>query len=305
MLPLFRTSDMEQSVLELDAKHEKVMVRALHVLLNPIRIRVKRLEAIRPFLVRNDPAFDREITQWNAENGTIVNYRPCTKREPPMPHDTCLLCECPIALDVIEQLCRDTKLFCVVYRPPSWREHEEYVFSRFPSGTACKRLIQEIRAVKPSREYLAIAQKSGIPTAGTYAVDEKVLLDSIPGLVNTRRRAMRSITGKRYSTVQRLIPRIAPTDRSLLTLYEAVKALPTIGQHHIARDSVLSKAMRFWKLGLRALVRAGNVQNDGKIGFYFMDGLEPDYAKIETEHQLARLNLLKTIECVDNLGAFA
>lgn len=291
-------------MLELDARHEKVMVRTCHVLLNPIRLRVKRLESIRPLIVRNDPVFDSEIKLWNAENGTLLNYRPCTKRDPKMPHDAAMLVECPISLDTVEQLLRDSGKLAVIYKPPTWREHEEHVFSRYPSAIACKRLIQEILVLPPSRENLSIAQAVGIPTAGTYAVDERALSDSIPNMIDTRRRAMRSISGKRYSIVTRLIPRIAPTDRSLLALYDGIKKLPLLGKHRLARDNVLSKSMRFWKLGLRALVRAGNVQNDGKIDFFFMDGLAPDYAKIEAEHQLAKLKLAQIMDKVDNLGKF-
>lgn len=309
MIPCFRTSRMEETALALDAAYDTVMVRSAGLLPNPVRIRVKMLESIRPFYGRNDPAFDSEFARWKAENGTLINYRPQHKREPILPHDACFLTECPLSIDLIEGQARDTRKVCVVYKPPTWRQHEEVIFTKYPSGTSCKRLIQAVKAVKPTPELARMAQALGIPTAGTYAIADEALRESLgvsmidfPPL---RKRALRHIDGRRFSSVIELVPRIEPEDESLLGMYRYIKdSLPAVGHIRLARDGALSKAARFWKISLKALVRSGSVEQKRKICFYFMDGIAPDYKKIDAEHQGAKARLTRLIQFVDSLPEY-
>ncbi len=309
MIPCFRTVRMEETALALDAAYDTVMIRSAGLLPNPVRIRVKMLESIRPFYGRNDPAFDSEISRWKIENGTLINYRPQHKKEPVLPHDACFLTECPLSVDLIEDQARDARNICVIYKPPGWRQHEEVIFSKYPTATACKRLIQAVKAVSPTAEFARMAQALGIPTAGTYAIADDVLRESLgAGLIDfppLRKRAMRHIEGRRFSSVIELIPRIEPEDESLLGMYRYIKeSLPVVGHIRLARDGALGKAARFWKIALKALVRSGSVERKRTICFYFMDGIAPDYKKIDAEHQGAKARLTRLIQFVDGLKEY-
>lgn len=300
---------MEDSALLLDRQHDRVMVRAVHFLPKPIRMRVKMLQAIRPFYLRNAPEFDKEIERWNAENGTLVNYRPFQITEPALNHDAGLVCECPMSMDALGDLTRDTKSVCVVYRPPTWRQHEETIYVKFPPATTAKRFVQAILATKPTQDMLRIAQTCGIPTAGTYAASDDDLQAalSVSGseLKAVRKIAMRSVEGRRYAFVTPLVARIEPEDKTLMQLYRFIEErLPAAGHVKLARDNVLAKAMRFWKIGLRALVRSGSIERKVPLGFYFMDTIAPDYDRIHAEHIAAKSKLARLIEFVDALPEF-
>lgn len=309
MIPTYRTARMEETVLALDAAYDTVMVRSAGLLPNPVRIRVKMLESIRPFYGRNDPAFNSEIDRWKVENGTLINYRPQYKKEPVLPHDASMLTECPLSIDLIEAQARDATKICVIYKPPTWRQHEEVIYSKYPSGTSCKRFIHGVLAVKPTPELARMAQALGIPTAGTYAIADDALREALTvspiDFPSLRKRAMRHIEGRRFSSVIELIPRIEPEDESLLGMYRYIKeSLPAVGHIRLARDGALSKAARFWKISLKALVRSGSVEQKRKICFYFMDGIAPDFNKIEAEHQGAKARLTRLIQYVEALPEF-
>lgn len=311
MIQLLRSSRMEETVLALDAAYDRVMVRAIHEIANPIRIRVKKLQDIRPFYARNAPEFDAEIERWKTEDGTLINYRHYHKAEPVYEYDAAYICECPLSLDLLEQQINGAKKLAVVYRPPTWRAHEEALFAEFPTGKSAKRFIQAVGASKPTKEFASIALTCGIVTAGTYAIDDDDLAKELGvsqlDLGTLRKRATRSQGGRRYSQVIQLIPRVEPydTDKSLLAMYRFIKdELPCVGHIRLARDNVLSKAVRFWKMALRALVRSGCVQQKAKTCFYFLDSLAPDYDKIQAEHDAAAGKFNRIVAELDQLKEF-
>lgn len=311
MIPNYRTSDMEASALRLDSEYSRVMVRAISILPNPIRLRVGLLESIRPFYLRNDPAFESEAERWKVENGTLINYRPYAPTEAIREHDACLLCEAPLSLDLLDDMTRDTRAAVVVYRPPNWKAHEEAVFTKYPTGDACERFLQTVRSIPLPPEFAAMATALKIPTVGTYAATDDELR-GVLGLENRpedfpplRRRAMKQIGAKQWSTVQLLIPRIEPEDATLHVLYRFIKdELPASGVVRLARDNVLSKKARFWKQALRALVRSGSVEKRGVVGFYFADYVAPDYARIHAEHTGAMARLSRLTRAIDALPEY-
>ena len=309
MIQLYKTSKMEEAALALDAQHEKVMLRAIHKLRHPIRLRVKKLQDIRPFYARNDPAFDAEVERWKEECGTLINYRTYTSTEPVYEYDACMLCEAPLCVDDIDRFSRGAKSVCVIYHPPIWRAHEETLFTLYPTGQACERMLQAIASMPQSNEFASIAAACDIPTAGTRGADDDELAKELgisqPDLSIVRKRAMRSLSGRRYAQVIQLIPRVEPEDKTLLAMYRFIKdELPAVGHILLARDSVLSKAARYWKIALRALVRSGSVQQKAKTAFYFVDGLQPDYDRIQAEHEAARGKLTRLIAEIDSLSEF-
>jgi hypothetical protein len=321
VIPTYRTNRLEETILALDAAYNRVMVRAIHIVERPIRVRVKLLEKIRPFLGRNDPAFDAEFARWQIENGTIINYRHYRPnlhlakerryqdREPRYAYDACLLAECPLSVEDIERTSVDAESLLVIFRPPVWRAHEELLFTLFPTGKACKRFIQIVSASKATKELLAVAQACGIPTAGAWAMNDDVLRKelgvNIMGQKAIQSRAMRHFSGRRYCRVIQLIPRVEPEDHTLYGMYEFIRnELPRVGNVCLAKDSILSKSVRFWKVALRALVRSGCVEQKARTSFYFLDGLQPDYDKIEAEHAAAAAKLAQVISMVDNLKEY-
>ena len=167
MIPLYRTSKMDETVCTLDATYERVMVRAIHKLEKPIRIRIKRLQDIHPFEGRDAPEFDREFDRWKEENGTMVNFRKFHKTESWYDYDAAFITEVPLSMDELESLYRGAKSLCVVFHPPVWRAHEELLFSMYPTAKGVKRFMQAVLAVKQTRDMASIALACGIPTAGT------------------------------------------------------------------------------------------------------------------------------------------
>lgn len=309
MIESFRTSKMEESVIALDKAYNKVMARADVRLPGPIRIRTNLLQDIRPFYLRSNEAFDSQVDRWDEENGTLLNYRNFNKAEKRYPHDALFICEAPLSIDELELLTRDTQKICVIYRPPTWRRHEEAAFIKYPPSTQCKRLVQAVLGAGPTKEYAEMAQALGIPTAGTYAITDDDLMTALgipkKEMSVTRKRALVSMGARRFSLVYPLIPRIEPDDKNLHDLYRyIVDTLPEKGKFKLAKDNVLSNAARFWKVALRALVRSGSVERKPAIGFYFMGDIAPDYDRIQAAHLAGKARLARLIEYVDALPDF-
>ncbi len=307
-MEMFRTSKMEETVILLDKKFDRVMVRAHVMLPNPIRIRVKMLEEIEPFYLRNAPEFDSQATAWLEDNGTLINYRKYRwlPPEPELPHDAMLICEAPRSPWVLNDMQRDTKSVCVVYRPPTWRPHEEFVYLKNPPATESKRFMQAISTAKPTKEYASIAQVLGLPTAGTHAItdDDLSKLLTVPAseMNNMRKKSLNVLTP--YSMVYPIIPRIEPEDKTLLDMYQFILTLPAYGKYRLVKDTVLSKKHRFWKNTIRTLHRIGSIEKKPAIGFYFTKGLQPNYDKIQMDHLTAKAKMMRLIEQVDALKEF-
>lgn len=302
---------MEATALLLDERFDRVMVRAGYNLSAPIRLRWKMLDSIRPFLLRNAPEFDSEIPKWQKENGTLINNRLYARGEPVLKHNATLLCECPMSWDDVEQHSRDASDLCVIYRPPSWRAHEEALRAWFPSGLACKRFAELVKASATPES--AIAEACAIPASGTYAMADDAMWDALQvgadELATLRKRTMRVVNERkkyshRFTLVHQLIPRIEPDDATLLPIYRAVTNLPSAGHVRLARDNVLGLTNRYWKLSLRALVRAGCIERKPTIGFYFFEGPEPDYERIQAEHVAAKGKFERMVKAVDVLPEY-
>jgi hypothetical protein len=307
----YRTGNMEKTALLLDQRHDRVMVRAACALSAPIRFRWKMLTSIRPFLLRNDPAFDSEIAKWQKQNGTLINNRKYLRGEPVLKHNACVICECPMSWDEVEQMARDAADVCVIYRPPSWRNHEGYLHAAWPSGMACKRFAEAMP--EPLTAPNPVTSACGIPVAGTRQITDDDLLRSLGindgELHCLRKRTMRVVDSRkkyshRFSLVQRLIPRIEPEDITLLPMYRAITELPCVGHIRLARDNALAGAGRFWKTTLRALIRSGCVERKETLGYYFFDGPAPDYERIQAEHVAARSKFDRVTKQVDALGEY-
>jgi hypothetical protein len=313
MIQFQRTSKMEPTALLLDSRFDRVMVRAAAELSAPIRLRVKMMEPIRPFILRNGEAFDAELARWQKENGTLVNNRRHRSDEPVMRHNATLLCECPMSWDDVQAMSRDASELCVLYKPPSWRQHESAVHAWWPSGTACRQFADALQSAPVTEQHAAISDACGIPGLGTSVMDDDALCAALrigyDELHCLRKRTMRVVDSRkkyshRFSVVQQLIPRIEPEDLTLLPLYRAVCELPSVGHIRLARDNALAAVHRFWKQSLRSLVRSGCVERKPTLGYYFFDGPEPDYERIQAEHTAAKSKFTRMVAQVDALEEY-
>jgi hypothetical protein len=297
MIEILRTSKMEDAARALHAKFPRVLIRYRPILPMPIRIRPAKLADLNLYYGKAPAEFDTQIAEWEKKGGTILYMRSHQKSIVLPPHDAQLFTECPLSIAVLEEQTRETGKLAVIYRPPEWRAHEEAVFDRFPTAAKCKRLFAEIKAGKP---HPVMSQALNLPPTAILISDEAIR-DSME-LTNVQFLLMRGamMKGRDYKTVIQLKPRIEPEDKYLMPAYEFItKECPLLSGHRLLLGNALSKSTRYWRRDLRGLVRSGAVERKETLGFYFLDGLEPDWLKIEAEHQAARSRLTQIVKLVD------
>jgi len=301
MIPLYRTTEMEKSALTLAKYFGHVLVRAVSILDNPVRIRTNGL-GDNVYLGRNADFGDRDIKRWFANAGILVNHAYLPKG---MPHDAQLLCEMPLCPEELEKAVEQTTHIAVIYQSPNWEEHRKAIARLNPLPHACKKLHTMIRAGAVEPDQVPICNALNLPFAALAGIyDEslcKVLGIAAPELKRIRKLTFAAGMEKIYFPVTRLVPLVKPEDKSLLAFYQHIERLPEAAGVRLALGNVLNQSARFWKTSLRALVRGGSVNQLPSVTFYKIDAREPDYAKIQGRHDQAQAELAGMIEMVEGL----
>ena len=300
-LALYRTTEMEKSAVLLAKYFGHVLVRAVSVLDNPVRIRTNAL-GDNVYLGRSSDFGDRDMKRWFAYAGILVNHAYLPKA---IPHEAQLLCEMPLCSKELEKAVEQTTCIAVIYQSPNWEEHRKAIARLNPLPHACKMLHTMIRAGAVEQDQIPICNALNLPFAALAGIyDEslcKLLKIGAPELKRTRKLTFPSGLEKTYFPVTRLVPLVRPEDKSLLALYQHIERLPEAAGIRLALGNVLNQSARFWKSSLRALVRGGSVDQLPSVTFYKTDTPEPNYEKILARHHQAQAELARMIEMVEGL----
>ena len=283
---------MEPAIILLAKHFERVLVRYQHKLYPPIRLRVKKLAEVKPYLRRNSPSTEGQVAQWRENGGVLLSYHLRGGFE--SPHDVRFFTECPFSLAEFG----DDGIPVVAYWPTTWQRHWNNLEFMFPQKDTCRRMHAEIKAAGMDARHAEIFEALGFETKDIVSITDKQLAARL-GMITyhmfkTRRVVFRGIL-RAMIFVWPMRVRIEPQDQSLLPMYRAICALRQLNGEHLALGGELSKVARFWKTQVRALNRCGSIQAMDRITFYDLRDVKPDMRRIGKKHTEAKNNLAKLI----------
>lgn len=168
MIPVYRTSNMEQAG-NLLAKHfRQVLVDAAYYCRPAIRIQADKLTASRVYFDRTDS----QVTLWQDSGGILIQWdRKRAKGE----YEAMLFAECPRSIELLDRYAEGSRWIVVVYAPPSWRMH----FDTLKMRTAEKRAEKQRRMLTALERVQQFVEASPQFTATSLAH----LLLSHPGQI--------------------------------------------------------------------------------------------------------------------------
>lgn len=296
---LYRTPDPVAAAISA-AKTGPTLLRLVCYSPLPLRCRVARLPEDTTIL-RNSPLYDRQLAGWSGD-GLIASWRADNE----FAHDVQVMAEMPLSIAAYEAAISHTSKSAVIFRPPTWRGHHAAVEHFWPSVDRVRLLEDFIRDAGISRPQVAMLDALGLPTGNMGCVSDPALSSiDMPtkGFSHVRRALMRGNASRQWVPVIPIACRIAPADRTLLPLYNAIKALPKAGALHLVSGS-LSKHAKNWRLQLRKLSACGSIEKRPRLWFYYTGFGRPDYERIDKENSEAKVALSEMISKVESAPVF-
>lgn len=304
MPEILHTRDMEGTVRALAERYERVLVRAKTCLSRPIRLPRAALADLAPHVVLHPPAFNSERDAWNRDGGVLLYYREYRMYENIAAHHAQVIVECPLSLDFLGWMTESARELAVVYLPRNWREHEACVRAMFPERALCEhfyRIAQQGFEPSPGMRAAMGATEAGCLVSD---VDMASALQVRPAQLRRIRNVM--LRTRDWVMVNPIMLRIAPQERTLEMVYHWIsRECPVVDGAHLLIGTKLAKAVRHWKVALRSLERCGAIARRDTLYFYRLDGLEPDWKKIERDHQEAKVRMTRLAEFVEGTPEFS
>lgn len=292
MPEILHTRDLEEATRALAGRYERVLVRAKTALMSPIRLPRAKLADLGARIVLNAAAFDRERDAWNKDGGTLFYYRAYRMHENIAAHHAQLVVECPLSMDFLNWMTESARETVVVHVPPNWREHESSVRYVYPDAALCERFYRLAQqGVEPPP---GVREAMGAVEAGRMVTD--VQMKDALGLSFAQVARIRDVMLRKreWKMVTPVMVRCEPEDETLAQAYRFIaNECPVVDGAHLIVGASLSKAHRFWRVALRDLQRCGSIARRDTMFFYLLDGLEPDWRRIENEQRDAKKRLAK------------
>lgn len=299
---VYRCDSMEQAALLLDSRYRRTLITSVYCLTNPVRLRARLLSKLRPFISRGREASKRQVENWLVRGGTLLNYRAAFERQA---HDAHLICETPLTMRWLDSLLERTGTIAAIYRPPSWRSHQEEMGRIAPPVEWCQRFEHVVRECRLDNRQVGILDALGLDSMAAGCIPDadaaRTVGVTLRELTSVRRWTLRGVRSKAHASVIPVIPRVPPENDRFRGMYDLIRTLPEHNGVRLVLGPVLMQAAPFWKSQLRSLVRCGAVQAFPRLGFYWPHEMRPNYKRIQQMRDKAESDLQEVISYVDSL----
>lgn len=301
-MDLFQTGNREETARALAARYDRVMIRNKNLCWNPLRMRRSEIADLKPYIVMSPTAFDAQLQAWNRDGGVLVHERNYVSYENVGAHHAQLISEAPPSLDMLERYTEGARELAVVFRSPRWDEHRRWVVNTHPTGDACGRLYQLVRAA-PRDD--AMARLLEIPE-GFHVLrddDARKALDVRQPVLNAMRRTL--FRKRSIKTLWGAALRAEPEDRPLAEVYQYIaRHCPVVDGAHLVLGTILMRKVRFWKRAMRQLERCGAIGTKGLATIYWPEELPPNLVRLDARRRRAERQLDEVIAMVEALPEF-
>lgn len=282
------TDEKEKCIRDLFDRYTHVVVQPQTLTDNPVRLREPMISDLplfshKPWLANKLEVLDK----WTEEGGVLLNFSFNQILESVGEHDAHIHIECPINMKKFNNDTVFTKSEKVIYRPPTWKNHERYVDHIYPHKDTIQRVwiaLQEMREEEMSNRNRIACEAMKVSPIGIVACTDSELSDramiSISKMPSIRKVIEDEGMQRHCKIVYSLVPRIEPTDHALREIFDKIKAMP---EQYRGERMFSSYGMvglhKSWRRNVKALVREGSIEKKHPIYIYPIRDVEPDWYK--------------------------
>lgn len=234
MTIIYRTADMEGGILRMVERNFRCVIYRQSAGNRPIRMRGNKLKEIPMAIVRPwDPFVQATLSKWKDEGGAMLYQHDRTKMLVPE-CEAVFFIEAPMQYQQFEPIAAQASREVVIYRPPTWNLHEEYIRQHYPTSEVHHSvilLIQAMRGRAVNEKLQAALDRSGFDPRVT-ATFEASEIEAMTGISERQLRHVlksQKFRGKydRYHCYEPFFP---PTDKEpdMLECYEQLEENPNM-----------------------------------------------------------------------------
>lgn len=138
---IYSTQHMEESLQALALIFPHIVFRRVYQNKNAIPLRMRQVKGVAWYFYSpaHVKASELQKNSWQEKGGILVNtHQTASVHRSFGCHQAMLFAECPTSLYRINAETRDTERCAVIYKPPTWREHEETINRQCPTVRDCQ-----------------------------------------------------------------------------------------------------------------------------------------------------------------------
>ena len=297
---------MEAALRRMVEENRNVLLYTRHHCINPIRFRYREVEDLPIYTCQPWTPFGQTaIDQWEAKGGVLI-YRPhpAPKKDARPPCDAMLLIECPLQMNTFEQVTSGVRQEVVVYRPPTWRLHNDTIETLYPSKDTYV-LLDAVFKSMVGRE-LTEEQDSAAAMSGIARHHAAVFIAwEIEQLAGWNERYLRYAMSYKYrhksSRFHVYSTRIPPQDENLRWAYDILISQPEVskGMYTLRFNFPLGGRINKFESMLKQLVRQCYVVKEDSIYVVDTSATQLDYERIDAINNMHRGRWFKVKSLVD------
>lgn len=278
---LYKTANLELAVEAMHRRNERSIVKKFHRNLNRVFLRSRQLRNVR--LYPWQWAIETyQLEAWLRDGGVLIDtqkeYRPDWRIGE---FEAVLFVEAPIDYLSIELYAKNCTREVIVFRPPTWKEHEQQVAMWKPAGYDLDRALQLLRErsqAGPSETTRAIMRAAGVPCGDhMFLASDRELADELdtdgPAVSILRARILQWARNEYHPPFLVVIPRLKPDNEEYVPLFKYIEAQPEWmhGQRYLQVNK-LRDFLPSFKRAIRTMAREGWVE---QVGFWHIWDLDP------------------------------
>jgi len=181
---IYQTTDMEAGILSMASRNHRCVIYKQHASNKPIRMRGNKLKEIPMKIVRPwDSFMGITVDKWKDEGGVMLYHHDRFKIFVPQT-EALFFIETPMQYQQFAPLAALASKEVIIYRPPTWSLHEDYIAQHYPTSEvhhSVMLIIQAMRGRQLSRRLQSALDKSGFDPAST-ATFEASEIEAMTGI---------------------------------------------------------------------------------------------------------------------------
>lgn len=294
MLEYWRTDNIEEAIFTINRKARSTLVRVQSFVQRHPRIRLKLLSELAPFRMNWNSGW-HYVKAWEKYGGVMI----CMGmfQGPQMPdHEVQVMTMCPHNQRSFNIMNEQTLLHSIVYQPPTWEPHFEWVSGHYPDQQRFETYWEWLKTLKENKEFCHAA---GL-TTGIVGSDTDIRMAM--GLTSNQFRILRKALFRRdrYHIVRRIALRVEPDEDHYRRLWWAIGDQPEWGDGRLVVDNDLRPTAFFWKRNLAIMHRRGWIDQQEILNVYYPVD-EPEWDRLKLRREQGFTEMRRMIARVESM----
>ena len=268
---LYKTADMERAVEAMASRHKHCVLKKTYKTDAPIYIRTNATNGV-PYYSWHPKQIktNGELQRWQEHGGVLIDPDQDWSLDERIPtYDAVLWAEAPIDTYALHKYGERCRRDVVVFRPPTWNQHEAVVSKFFPTGLALDRAMDKVEEHLQeglTAKHRQILKDLNIePGPCCFMASDRQMaeeLDVDTTVFQVLRSKILEVCRRWYwQPLMCIIPRIEPENPAYLDLYRFFEGLPSRGNgERYCQDKTVRALTPSYKQIIRAMVREGSLE---------------------------------------------